>query len=286
MSVSDELGFFRELGVTNIGAISPKLETIGWDPAVFADAGLRVSNIGTEERVLGEALDFGAAVGTDSVWCTTGSIGSRTWEDAADEFCERIAPAAARANELGVRARDRADQPVAHRHQLRVQPPRLVGARPLRRDRRRARAGVLLVRTRTGRARARERRHVGARPGLRLRDRNVRHAESFGDRRWRRSVGASHRDGVGRRLRRLVRPGDHRPQDRSGGLLVGDPPQSRADDGDARPASARDAIHDDRCAITPAGFRARRWRPPPTFATSPTATRRSRSTSAAARHRR
>ena len=102
MSVSEELGFFRELGVTNVGAISPKLETIGWDPAVFADAGLRVSNIGTEERVLGEALDFGAAVGTDSVWCTTGSIGSRTWEDAADEFCARIAPAAAHANGLGV----------------------------------------------------------------------------------------------------------------------------------------------------------------------------------------
>ena len=69
---------------------------------MFADAGLRVSNIGTEERVLGEALDFGAAVGTDSVWCTTGSIGSRTWEEAADEFCERIAPAATRASELGV----------------------------------------------------------------------------------------------------------------------------------------------------------------------------------------
>ena len=69
---------------------------------MFADAGLRVSNIGTEERVLGNALDFGAAVGTDSVWCTTGSIGSRTWEEAADEFCERIAPAATRANELGV----------------------------------------------------------------------------------------------------------------------------------------------------------------------------------------
>jgi sugar phosphate isomerase/epimerase len=100
--VSEELGFFRELGVTNVGVISPKLETIGWDAAVFADAGLRVSNIGTEERVLGEALDFGATVGTDSVWCTTGSLGSRTWEEAADEFCERIAPAATRANELGV----------------------------------------------------------------------------------------------------------------------------------------------------------------------------------------
>jgi sugar phosphate isomerase/epimerase len=102
MSVSEELGFFRELGVTNIGAISPKLETIGWDPTVAADAGLRVSTIGTEERVVGEALDFAAVVGADSVWLTTGSIDSRTWEEAADEFCRRIAPAAARAKELGV----------------------------------------------------------------------------------------------------------------------------------------------------------------------------------------
>ena len=94
MPVADELGFFRELGVANVGAISPKLETIGWDPAVFADAGLRVSNIGTEERVIGEALDFAATVGADSVWCTTGSIGSRTWEEAADEFCARIERAA------------------------------------------------------------------------------------------------------------------------------------------------------------------------------------------------
>jgi sugar phosphate isomerase/epimerase len=102
MPLSEELGFFRELGASNIGVISPKLETIGWDPALIADAGLRVSNVGTEERVLGEALDFGATVGADSVWLTTGSIGSRTWEEAADEFCERIAPAAARAKELGV----------------------------------------------------------------------------------------------------------------------------------------------------------------------------------------
>lgn len=98
----EEIGFWHELGVDTIGAISPKLEGIGWELAVVADAGLRVSNIGTEERVLGEALDFAAAAGADSVWLTSGTIGSRTWEEAADEFCERIAPAAARARELGV----------------------------------------------------------------------------------------------------------------------------------------------------------------------------------------
>ncbi len=98
----EEVGFWHALGVDTIGAISPKLEAIDWDTAVVADAALRVSNIGTEARVIDDALDFAAAVRADSVWLTSGSIGSRTWEEAADEFCEWIAPAAARANELGV----------------------------------------------------------------------------------------------------------------------------------------------------------------------------------------
>ena len=99
---SEEVAFWDELGVDNIGAISPKLEAMGWNTAVVADRGLRVSNIGTEERVLGEALEFGFAAGADSVWITSGSIGSRLWEEAADDFCERLAPAVARAHELGV----------------------------------------------------------------------------------------------------------------------------------------------------------------------------------------
>jgi sugar phosphate isomerase/epimerase len=99
---TEEVAFWEELGVTNIGMISPKLEEIGWDLKLVEAAGLTVSNIGTEERVLDQALQFGAAAGADSVWITTGSIGSRLWEEAADEFCRRIAPAVDRANALGV----------------------------------------------------------------------------------------------------------------------------------------------------------------------------------------
>jgi sugar phosphate isomerase/epimerase len=98
----EEVGFWRELGVGNIGAISPKLEAIGWDAALVAGTGLRISNIGTEERVLTRALEFGAAVGADSVWLTPGSIGSRLWEEAAGDFCRRVAPAVARASQLGI----------------------------------------------------------------------------------------------------------------------------------------------------------------------------------------
>jgi sugar phosphate isomerase/epimerase len=98
----DEVSFWTELGVTNIGVISPKMEAINWDPALVAQTGLVVSNIGTEERLVPKALEFGAAVGADSVWLMPGSIGSRTWEEAAADFGKRIAPAVTRAQELGI----------------------------------------------------------------------------------------------------------------------------------------------------------------------------------------
>jgi sugar phosphate isomerase/epimerase len=98
----EEVGFWRELGVANIGMISTKLEPIGWDTTLVANSGLHVSNVVTEERVVGEALEFGAALGADSVWLTPGSIGSRLWEEAADDFCRRIEPTVARAHDLGV----------------------------------------------------------------------------------------------------------------------------------------------------------------------------------------
>jgi sugar phosphate isomerase/epimerase len=98
----EEIGFWHELGVDTIGAISPKLEAMNWDTDVVADAGLRIQNIGTEHRVVTESLDFAAVVGADSVWFTTGTIGSRLFEEAAGEFCEQIAPAVAYAKEVGV----------------------------------------------------------------------------------------------------------------------------------------------------------------------------------------
>jgi sugar phosphate isomerase/epimerase len=101
LSFQEEIGFWADLEVDTI-AISPKLEGIDWDAEVVAGAGLRIQNIGTEHRVLTESLDFAAAVGADSVWFTTGTIGSRLWEEAADDFCERIAPAVAYAKGTGV----------------------------------------------------------------------------------------------------------------------------------------------------------------------------------------
>jgi sugar phosphate isomerase/epimerase len=98
----EEVQFWKQLGVNNVGMISPKLEPIGWDTALVADTGLRVCNVGTEERFVTEAVEFAAVVGADSVWLEPGGIGSRTWEEAADDFCKRIAPTVARAKELGI----------------------------------------------------------------------------------------------------------------------------------------------------------------------------------------
>jgi hypothetical protein len=37
-----------------------------------------------------EALEFGAAVGSGSVWLAhTDSVGSRLWEETVDDFCQR-----------------------------------------------------------------------------------------------------------------------------------------------------------------------------------------------------
>ncbi|MGO8862276.1 MAG: sugar phosphate isomerase/epimerase family protein [Acidimicrobiales bacterium] len=99
----EEVGFWNELGVKTIGMVFTKLEPIGWDAELVRRTGLRVSNVVCAERIAFEALEFGAAMGSDLVWLgSTGSIGSRFWEEAADDFCERIAPAVTRAGELGV----------------------------------------------------------------------------------------------------------------------------------------------------------------------------------------
>jgi sugar phosphate isomerase/epimerase len=98
----EEVKFWEELGATNIGMISPKLEPIGWDTVLVADTGLCVSNVGTEPRFVNEAVEFAAAVGADLVWLEPGALGSRTWEKAAEDFCQGIAPTVARAKDLGL----------------------------------------------------------------------------------------------------------------------------------------------------------------------------------------
>jgi sugar phosphate isomerase/epimerase len=99
----EEVEFWKRLGVTNVGMIYTTLEQIGWDTELVASSGLRVSNVMCEESGLFEGLEFGAAMETDLVWLAhTGSIGSRLWEEAVDDFCQRMQPAVVRAGELGL----------------------------------------------------------------------------------------------------------------------------------------------------------------------------------------
>jgi sugar phosphate isomerase/epimerase len=100
--ITDDIAMWRDLGIDLVGLISPKLEPVDWDVRLVTDAGLQVCSIGAELANLDRAFEFAAAVGADSVWTCTGPLGARTWEQAADDFCQSIAPAVRRAADLGV----------------------------------------------------------------------------------------------------------------------------------------------------------------------------------------
>jgi sugar phosphate isomerase/epimerase len=100
-----DLAMWADLGVAHVGLISPKLEAEGWDSAsrLIRDAGLRVSNIASENAVIAESLRFGAGVGVGTVYFCTGRGASYSWEEAADDLCKSIAPLVSLADQVGVR---------------------------------------------------------------------------------------------------------------------------------------------------------------------------------------
>lgn len=102
-SMAEDLRLWQELGVRSIGLVSPKLEAIDWDSALITASGFDVSNIAVEERVVQDALGFAQTTGADVIYLTSGRADGMTWDEAAKSFCARVGPAAARANELGVR---------------------------------------------------------------------------------------------------------------------------------------------------------------------------------------
>src|SRR5262245_17533327 len=93
LSFAEDVAFWQDLGVDLVGVISTKLDPVGWDTDALTKAGIRVSNVGTETRLLPDALRFAASTKAESVWICTGPLGPRTWEQAADDFCQEIAPA-------------------------------------------------------------------------------------------------------------------------------------------------------------------------------------------------
>jgi sugar phosphate isomerase/epimerase len=102
--LSADLALWRDLDVSYVGLISPKLAAEGWDTALdmVTAAGLRVSNISTENEVIAESLRFAAAAGASTVYACTGPGGTRKWEDSAKSFGVTMEPLATLADELGV----------------------------------------------------------------------------------------------------------------------------------------------------------------------------------------
>ena len=121
LSLRDDIALWQELGVGHVGLIRPKLEAVGWAAArdLVASAGLRVSTIfgqtyrpldadpalgwrDADRAATSEMLRFAASIGAGSVYVCSGAAASLPWEQAADAFCELVAPCAAVARDLGV----------------------------------------------------------------------------------------------------------------------------------------------------------------------------------------
>src|SRR5688572_11075542 len=117
-SLEDDLAFYADAGITNVGVSVAKLERAGWEPGTrkIADAGLRVTNlIGLGPFHLGDpagwdaqrdrirrALDAGESLGAECVVFTTGPAGRLTWEQAADALERALEPVLADAAARGI----------------------------------------------------------------------------------------------------------------------------------------------------------------------------------------
>jgi len=99
-ALDEDLAFYADAGITNVGISVAKLERAGWESGTrrVADAGLRVTNLiglgpfhldaprswdEQRERVR-RVLDTAEAVGAECVVLTTGPAGRLPWEEAAD----------------------------------------------------------------------------------------------------------------------------------------------------------------------------------------------------------
>jgi sugar phosphate isomerase/epimerase len=116
--LDEDLAFYAEAGITNVGISAAKLERFGWDDGArrVVDAGLRVTNViglgpfqldhpdGWESQRgrLVRALDAATSMGAECVVFTTGPAGPLLWEDAADAFEAAFAPVLADARRRGV----------------------------------------------------------------------------------------------------------------------------------------------------------------------------------------
>src|SRR6266487_4329133 len=98
-ALDEDLDFYADAGITNVGVSVAKLDRFGWDEGIrrVVDAGLRVTNLiglgpfdlarpgrwESQRERLGRALDAAAEAGAECLVFTTGPAGALLWEDAA-----------------------------------------------------------------------------------------------------------------------------------------------------------------------------------------------------------
>ena len=103
-SLDQDLALWADLGIDNVGLISPKLDA-AWDVSQQAvlDAKLVVSSMSAYPHGIVESLPFTAAVGCDVLYTVSGSFGAVLFEEAAEKFCQEMTPIVAQAQDFGVR---------------------------------------------------------------------------------------------------------------------------------------------------------------------------------------
>jgi sugar phosphate isomerase/epimerase len=104
-SLDADIALWADLGIHHVGLIAPKLEATGWAVGQQAvlDARLEVSSMAAYRQEMIGSLPLTAAVGCDVLYTLSGSSGMAPWEEAAQTFCEEMAPFLAEAKDLGVR---------------------------------------------------------------------------------------------------------------------------------------------------------------------------------------
>jgi sugar phosphate isomerase/epimerase len=104
-TLAEDIALWKDLGIDNVGLISPKLEAAGWETSRHAvlDAGIVVSSMSCYRDGIPSSLEFTVAVGAGVLYVPSGRAGAIPWEDAAAAYCEDMAPLVARAKTLGVK---------------------------------------------------------------------------------------------------------------------------------------------------------------------------------------
>jgi sugar phosphate isomerase/epimerase len=111
LSLAEDLAFWADHDISNVGVSVAKLETFGWEEgtrlvAQAVEAGLRVVDLiglspfhlarpqhwNSQRARLVHSLDTAAAVGAPRVVFTTGPFAPLTWDEAADALAEALAP--------------------------------------------------------------------------------------------------------------------------------------------------------------------------------------------------